>query len=178
MANPDKPFGFKLVTSKGGNTALQKYSVDASNAAIIGLGDPISIEADGGVARSAADDGVIVVGVVARIEDSDGKAIKRLAASTAGTVYVIPAEGNVFEVQADSGTTLTAAAINATANFVVTGDADSTTGISQVELDSSDVGTGLQLRILGLAPGSSWAEHAKLLVAFNESVGYAGSASV
>jgi len=38
------------------------------------------------------------------------------------------------------------------------------------ELDSSDIGTGAQLKIIGLHPvaGNAWGEHSKLVVMFNE----------
>ena len=70
-----------------------------------------------------------------------------MAGSTAGTVIGIPVKNQLFAVQADSSTALTVAARHATANHAVTaGDTD--TGVSNVELDASDVGTGVQMRIL------------------------------
>ena len=95
---------------------------------------------------------------------------ENLPASTAGTcngIKVVP--GQIWACQADSGTALTSAAINATAD-IVAGDCSTTTGISVYELDSSNVGTGQQVRILGLHkdPDNSFAEHADLLVEWSE----------
>jgi len=179
MANSDKAMGFELVSDKGGTTSNIEYQVDSSNGNIIGLNDPVTQEADGNVTRSAANDGIVVLGVVQGIKDSDGKSINRLAASTAGSVLVTPARDNIFRIQTDSGTNVTQAAVGATANFATATDADSVTGISTFELDSSDIGTGLQCRILGKDTGSAFGEdHVKVLVEFNESVGFDGNASI
>ncbi len=179
MANSDLAQGFELVQDKGGTTALRLYSVDSSNGNIIGKNDAVTLEADGNVTRSAANDGILVLGVVQGIFNSDGKAINFLAASTAGTVLIAPARDNVFKIQSDSGTNVAATAIGATANFAVTGNASAITGVSGMELDASDIGTGLQCRILGKDPDSSFGEdHVKLLVEFNESVGFTGTATI
>lgn len=179
MANADFPTGFQQINDEGVDPVLFKAEVDSSNGNIIGSQDAITREADGNVTRSAANDGVNVLGTVQQIFDTDGVPLLRLAASTAGTVYYIPAKDRRFVIQSDSGTTVAATAIGATANFVVTGDADSTTGKSKMELDSSDIGTGLQLRIEGKTDASVWGEeHVDLIVSFNESVGQAGTATI
>jgi hypothetical protein len=169
MANTDDARGFKLVdTLDSGNvTGFQEYTVDSANATAIFKGDPITLEADGGVKPSAAGDGVLVAAVAMGFKNSAGQSISYLPATTAGTITGIPVRGKLFVVQASTGVALTQAAINATADFV-TGTGDTTTGVSKYELNST-IG-GNQLRIINLYPesGNEFAEHAKLLVQFVE----------
>lgn len=75
----------------------------------------------------------------------------------------------VFGVQADTGTAVAATDRFATANHVAT-TGSTTTKLSANELDSSDIGTGAQLKIIGIIdePNNSWAEHVDLEVIFNE----------
>ncbi len=178
MANSDFAFGFELVDDNGVMPAQQTYTVDSSNATTFAIGDPISIEADGNVTRSAAGDGVIVDAIVQGIRGDDGKQKITLPTSTAGTIKGIPVKGRKFRVQADSGTTVNATDVNATADFVA-GAFSTVNSRSGYELDSSDIGTGLQLRIIGIDPDSEFgAETPNLIVTFNEFVGNAGTASV
>lgn len=177
MANADKTLGFELVSDEGGTTSPIEFAVDSSNGNIIGLNDPVTLEADGNVTRSAANDGIVVIGVVQGILDSNRKSIKRLAASTAGTVLVTLAKDNLYRIQSVSGTTVNATEIGATFNHVVTSDADSGTGISGVELDTSS--TAGQCRVLGKDSGSAFGEdHVKLIVSFNEYVGASGTTTI
>tara|TARA_R100001530_G_scaffold17260_1_gene14961 strand:+ start:727 stop:1260 length:534 start_codon:yes stop_codon:yes gene_type:complete len=168
MANTDNPQG--LVYKMGGNPAIVEVSVDASNSAAIGINDGYIIETDGSVARVAAGSGVILSGVAEGFKDSTGKSISYLPASTAGTIIAKKIDPSmIFEIQADSGTALTVAAVGATADLVVA-NCDTTTGVSKIELDSSNVGTGQQVRIIGIssAIGNAWGEHVKLLVQIAE----------
>ena len=170
MANVDAPRGFRPLGSiDGGSYQTLEYGVDSSNSLAIFKGDPLTLEADGYVKQSAADDGVLVHAVATGFKNTDGKSRSYLSGSTAGTVIGIPVKNQLFAIQADSGTALTVAARHATANHVVTaGDTD--TGVSNIELDASDVGTGIQMRILNKLdePNNSWAEHVDLVVEFTE----------
>lgn len=167
MANIDGPKGFVPI----GDPITQEYSVDASNGAIIGKGDPIIGEADGNVARAAATSGVAIVAVAVGFKNTDGQAVTHLPASTAGTVIAVPIVGKQrFRVQSDSGTSVTLADVHATADLAIA-NADTTTGISNVELDASDIGTGTTFRIDGLdkTVGNAFGEHADLTGYFVES---------
>lgn len=150
MANLDSPKGFQVIDdiNGGGNTNFQPYTVDSANATAIFQGDPITLEADGNVKPSAAGDGVSVAAVAHTFKDSDGNSIKFLPALTGGTIGGLPVKGQVFSIQSDSGTVVNATDINATVDFVA-GTGDQTTGRSRYELDSSNIGTGQQLRMLG-----------------------------
>ena len=180
MANPDGPIGFQEIDdiNAGGINNLQPYYVDASNASRIGNGDPITAEADGGVARSAAGDGVSVVAIAKQFKNSNGESIKYLPASTAGTIMGLPVKGRIFQVQADSGTSVASTSRGATADFVAA-DCDTTTGISNFELDSDNIGTGNQCRVIDkvAAPNNDWGEHVLLKVVFVEDA-YSDSTSI
>lgn len=174
MANLDNAQGFAWVDALGGDAQLQQYEVDAANATAIFRGDPLTGEADGGVKPSVAGDGVSVAAIAKTIQDSNGTILKFLPALTAGTIGGIPVKGQVFEIQSDSGTNVTAADRNATADFVA-GTGDQITGRSRYELDASNIGTGQQLRIMGKAPSVGQEnefgdEHVNLRVSFVENL--------
>jgi enhancing lycopene biosynthesis protein 2 len=170
MANTDKPTGFRPIRHlTGGEIRTERRVLTAS--ATVYPGDVVKAVAGGSVEAAAADDGIICPGVAAEY---------KVAAATGTTwvdVYVDP--NIVYEVQADSGTALTAAAVNATANHVAT-TGSTTTLMSLQELDSSDVGTGANFKILGMVPraDNEWAEHVKLEVIFNEHLYKAAVAGV
>ena len=96
---------------------------------------------------------------------------KYLTASTAGFALVALAlPGAVFIAQTDNSATPTNDDIGATCDHVA-GTGDTTTARSRHELDGSDIGTGLQFRIIGLVnhPSNAWGEFNDLYVVFNES---------
>jgi len=178
MANADLARGFQLITELGaGNVVYQKAEVDVSNATAIFKGDPITAESDGYVMASAANDGIAVLGVAQAFFSTTGEALSYLPALTAGTVLYVTPEGKKFKIQSDSSTNVAVTDIYATANHVA-GTGNTTTGESKAELDASDIGTGLQLRILGKDDASAWGEHVNLIVEFNEYVGHAGTATI
>lgn len=164
MANIDNPRGLEY--QYGGNPVMREVSVDASNGARIGLNDGVILEADGNVARVAAGSGAILSDVVQGIKNSDGETINYLPASTAGTLIVKKIDPSmVFKIQADSGTAVALAAVGATADLVVA-DCSTVSGVSRIELDSSNIGTGQQVRIIGKDgdPNNAYGEHVDLLV--------------
>ena len=191
MANRDKPNGFKPTVKLDGSVIpVRWFPVDSANGTAIFVGDLVTAGADGNVNPSATDDGIIVLGAVTGIADvneiSQGhpnaaSSTKHLPASTAGFVAVALAVNDaVFEVQSDTGTDVAESARFATANHVA-GAGDTVTSQSRHELDASDIGTGLQVRILDKVdePGNDWDDnHVKLLVQFNESIFSSGNASI
>jgi enhancing lycopene biosynthesis protein 2 len=170
MANTDTPRGFWPIRHlTGGQIRTERRVLTAS--ATVYKGDVVKVVAAGSVEAAAANDGIIVGGVAAEYK------VAGASGTTWVNVYVDPEI--VFGVQADSGTALTIAAVNATANHVA-GAGSATTKMSGHELDSSDVGTGAQLKIHGLIPreDNTWAEHADLEVTFNEHLYKAAVAGV
>lgn len=158
MANVDRPFGMRPVRYLSGKAytgACKRYKKEAST--IIAVGDPVVLtgtaEAVTGIAlvdRAAAGSGTIT-GVVVGIDPVRSDLTKNhLAAADAGYVLVADDPDLVFEIQEDSvGSNLAVTDVGEFCDIVVA-NADTTTGMSQVELDSSNAGTGDQLRILGM----------------------------
>lgn len=117
MANTARVAGFKPVKALTGGawtSLIRKYEKDASASALY-IGDVVNLEADGKVTQAATNDKMLGV-VVAVGEDlttfgetgyfNPNDLGKRfLAATEAGAVGVVPAEGSIFEVF-DDGTDL------------------------------------------------------------------------
>jgi len=190
MANIDAPRGLWPISHPSGclrKNVFGNYIIDANTAGALAQGDLVSAEAGGNIELAAADDGIIVVGVFwgCRYVDADGDihystyipATKTGFTLMQADVYDDPTIE--FGIQADSGTALTVASVFNTANHVA-GTSDSTRKLSGHELDSSDVGTGAQLKILGLVdtPDNDWGEHVKLRVLINEHLHKAAVAGV
>lgn len=180
MANSSRINGFTLTDSvvTQSPVSVQAYPVDASNATAIFRNDPIMQESDGYFAAATNGIGIACAAVCCGAFDSNGIALSYLPALTAGTIIGIPVKGHVFEVQADTGTTLDQGCVGATADFV-SGSGSTVSGISGYQLDSSNVGTGNQLRIMGLVgtPNNVWGDVSKLRVMFVENL-YESNTSV
>ena len=170
MANIDRPQGmWPIGHLTGGEIRTRSYTLTTS--ATVFKGDPLKVVTGGTVEVAAADDGLIIIGVAAEY----------VATSAAGaTVQVYDDPYIVFGVQADSGTAVAATAVFSKANLNTYAAGSTTTGISIVELDSSDIDTGSQLKILGKVerPDNTWAEHVDLAVVFNEHFWKAAVAAV
>ena len=193
MANRDRPNGFKPVRMiDGADVPVMEFPVDADEASTLMVGDLVAAENDGNVYLAVANDGVIVLGAVTAIFDTNGVpaghpnsliSTKYKPVSTAARVSVALAIRNaLFRCQSDTGTDVAETDRFATANHVA-GTGDTVTAVSRGELDSSDIGTGIQLRILDKIdePGNDWDDaHVDLLVTFNESLftGATGNATI
>lgn len=161
MANRDNPRGFFPIGHlTGGEVRMREYTLTTGATAY--QGDLLKIVDAGTVEAGAADIGITAIGVAAQYATDSGSAggVKIL-------VYDDPSI--IFGVQADTGTATTAADVGETANHVA-GSGSATTKLSGHELDSSDIATGAQLKIVGLMtePDNAWGEHSKLKVIFNE----------
>jgi hypothetical protein len=171
MANIDNPRGFFPVRHlTGGEIRQTSYTLTASQT--VYQGDLLKVVAAGTVQASAADDGVIVVGVAAEY--------KVAAASGITKVSVYDDPYIVFGVQSDTGTDVELTDVFATANHVA-GSGSATTKMSGHELDSDDIGTGAQLKIIGKedVPGNDWGDaHVDLHVLINEHLYKAAVAGV
>lgn len=182
MANIDAAFGLypvgHLLNGQYDGRA-NKYYVPSSNATTLMVGDPVKSTGTGNtttglasVARAAAGDTMrgVIVGIVVDAAVAATKHPGYLPASTEGYVHVCDDPYVIFEVQEDSdATTLDATDIGATGDLVI-GAGSTTTGRSGVELDSSNVGTGGGVKILGLAQreGNELGANAVWQVVINE----------
>ena len=174
MANADRPNGARPVRNLNGNTAIPSnpYSVDASNATAIFIGDFIVAEADGYVAPYAVTTGGNLLGVCVGVADDYGDLSRRhLPASTAGTVWVADDPNTIFAIQEDdAGTALTVAARGANCDVLYTAGS-TTTGMSACEIDRSQVTSAIgQLRLLRLVPrdDNAYGDSAEWEVLINE----------
>jgi hypothetical protein len=169
MANQDAPFGFKPVRMLSGpfTGAVNKYRKEAS--VILGLGDPVVLTGSASAAgtNNATEDGIPLVtrasagsgtitGVVAYVDIDSGTAqrsesTKHMAAADTGSVYVYDDPMTVFEIQEDSDTENMVVGDVGEGVDIVVANADTNTGLSNVELNSDNAGTGDQCQVLRLA---------------------------
>lgn len=179
MANSDTPFGFKPVKHLNGNPWNGKtnvYYIPATDATATFRGDAVksagSATADGlypTVAQAAATE--TIRGVVIGFSDTpyinvnqDNLLENYRAASVARYAFVVDDPDVIFEIQEDSvGNSITAAMVGLSTDIVV-GSGSTTTGLSAMELDSSDTATAAgQCKILRAVnrPNNALGDHCK-----------------
>ena len=183
MANADTPFGLRPV----GNLScgpyqgrVRKYYIPATDtdaAAYIGSLVKLTGGADAfgipAVTANVATSNPVVGVVVSVVSDTADSLIYR-ANSTARYVMVADDPNALFEVQEDSvGGALAATAAGATCQLTGFTSGSTTTGLSAIELDSSNVSetsdTDDDVRIIGLVqrPDNAVGANAKWLVRLN-----------
>jgi hypothetical protein len=154
--NRDGAFGFRPAYHFTGGTirpSMREIADDYSSA--IYFGDPVKSDGNGRINVCAAGDTMlgIFAGVHYIADDGEVKFSNRWVASTSiltGTkaMAVVYDDPNiVFEIQADED--VVQADIGATADIATYAEGSATTGVSAVELDSSNIGTGAGLKIIG-----------------------------
>lgn len=177
MANADTPFGFKAVGSLTGapyNGATVKCAILAADGTATFIGDLVKLsgtaDADGypSVQQGAASD-TAFFGVIQSFDPNPADlSAKHRTASTLRTCNVVPCtQDQLFEVQCDGAFAITD--VGNTADVVV-GSGNTDSGLSAMELDSSDIGTGVNLQIMGFVvrPDNEIDTNAKVLVRINE----------
>jgi hypothetical protein len=135
-----------------------KGSLTSSVTDSIAKGSPVKLDANGLVQLAGVGDRIFGAfwGCEYATADSYVVAPKWTgsAAASNSVAYIIPAENTVFEIQANA--TLTSiASLGGTFDIAANGSTenDHATGVSEVRLDSSSVGTAsAQLVCIGLAP--------------------------
>lgn len=160
MANADSPRGFRAVGNLAGapwNGATVRCVLLAADATATFVGDLVRLSgtasSDGNaypsVEQGAASD-TDFFGVIESFEpDRTNLERKHRVASTLRECNVIPARDTLFVVQCDGAFAITD--VGNTADVVV-GTGDTTSGLSAMELNSGDIGTGVNLQILGIDP--------------------------
>lgn len=140
MSNVNNPRGFyPLRHLCGGTITTNKYVLKPGQTVF--QGDLVTALSTGDIQASAAGDGTAVVGVAAEYK----------VAPASGVTYVSVWDDPyiVFGVQASLHTNpVTQADVFATANHVA-GTGNPTTGLSGHQLNTANIGTGSQLKILG-----------------------------
>lgn len=156
MANTDRPFGFKPVKHLIGaswNGKANVYYIPSSNATALFKGDAVkstgSADTTGkypGVVQAAAGD--TIRGVIIGFGEDPHIMIKadspnRVHCPISTEMYCLVVDDPfvIFEIQEDSvGAALAVTEIGLSTNITV-GSGNTTTGLSAMELDSSDTGT-------------------------------------
>jgi len=190
MPNNDAAFGFRPVRQVGGGEAVRNayspkgYAIASGYGTALYRGAPVEMtgtsDAEGRpyIQISAVDSSVKAVGVFDGWAGADATGRDSLrpvwAASTVSAnavAYVYDHPDTIFAIQNDSvGATPAAADIGNQADFTPTaGTGGSTsTGLSSVELDTSNIGTGAALQILCLDGNSGFGDFAVYNVLINE----------
>lgn len=175
MANQDNPNGFTpLKHARGGVIRYsEEYTIASGLAANIFSGDPVKLTGTGrNITVCAAGDTTIGIFAGCRYTNSQGEPIfspywptGTVAADAKAMVYDDP--DIIFEVQGDED--IVEADIGNKADFVA-GTGSTKTGRSAFELDSSNIGTGDGLMILGLVnrPDNDYGNFAKVQVLLRE----------
>lgn len=188
MANADAAYGFRPVMNKGGGTpvtdnfAPQGYSIASGYASTIALGDPVgstgTASADGRPGIQLVSTPGVILGVFGGCEYTNSLGERVFShywpASTAATniiAHVYDDPDTIFSIQGDED--IEAADFHNKVDYI---HAASVNGVSRVELDSSNIGTGDALLILcrddsvspnDIASGSA-GNFAKVLVMIRE----------
>jgi hypothetical protein len=149
MANDNLP-GIMPINMPYGNFRVRRYSVAATIATDLFIGDPVDIANTGTVVRATAGAGNYISGIVVGCYDSAGAPIGYCPSSTAGYVLVADDPNQQFIAQEDGdGSTLALADVGANVDVVI--NAGSTfNNKSGAVLDSSSLNTAAngQFRIL------------------------------
>ena len=185
MANVDAAFGLRPVGGLDGspyNGATITCAIPASDSTATFIGDPVKLSGAGVTVDGATYPGVIqgtadaeFFGVVTSFDYDPADLTKQYrVASTLRLCSVVPALDALFAVQADED--IEVADIGSSVDFVnstnVLTAGSTATGLSGVEIDSSDVGTGANCLILGVlnAPDNDLASNNPVvIVRLNES---------
>jgi len=188
MANKDMPNGAVPCDQHGGYHigSMNLYYINSSYATALAVGDFVKLSgtADGDgvpeIERAAATD-TDIVGVIVGFKPRSGNLDNTYSpASTEDYAFVADHPDQLFSIQEDSvGGNIAVTAVGNNADIVVAA-VDTTTGLSNMELDSSDVKTATaQLRILRLDPAvdNEIGDNARWIVKINEHL-YARTAGV
>lgn len=165
MANADNAFGFRPVSTLTGGDwkgLVQTVAILSGDGTATFIGDGVKL------ASSATDDGIypsvvqaaagdaepidyVIVGFEPDFANESFNSIYR-AGSTLRYARAVPVQNMIFEIQEDSvGESIVKTEVGEFCNIIV-GSGSTATGVSAMELDSSNAGTGEQCRIMGLAP--------------------------
>ena len=176
MANADAPAGFRPVKNLSGapyTGATIKCAFVTGDATATFIGDVVRLsgtaspEGYPSIEQGAATD-TDFFGVITSFDPdpTDLESMHRLA-SSARTCNVVPANDALFVIQTDGAFAITD--IGETVDIIV-GSGDTTTGISAMELQSTNIGTGLNCYILGVdqRPDNEIDTNCDVIVRINE----------
>ena len=161
MANADNPFGFRPVSTLTGGDwkgLVQTVAILAADSTATFIGDAVKLTGSGtddglypSVAQCAAGNNIdyVIVGFEPDFANESFNQIYR-SASTLRLARAVPVQNMIFEIQEDSdGGSIAITAVGEFCDIVVAAGSTAT-GVSKMELDSSNAGTGDQVRLLGI----------------------------
>ena len=177
MSNRDNPAGFRVMRHIAGGEAnrLSQYHIASALAQNLFRGDLVIPDASGKEIKHQAAVANRVIGVFdgCYYVDQNGEPQFRprwlsgtvIKTGTTADANVYDDPKSLFEVQASGD--LQAADIGALANPSSTGGGDTTTGQSNVELDTATIGSGAVLKIIELSKrvDNAYGVNAKVIVA-------------
>lgn len=158
MANADAAFGLRPVGGLDGspyNGGTIRCVIPSSDSTATFIGDFVKLTGSAVTTADGTFPAVIqgtaaaeIFGVVTAFEaNADDLGAQYRKASTQRFCQVVPALDNLFAVQADED--IEVGDIGQTADLTVVAGS-TVTGLSGIELDSSDIGTGGNVQILGV----------------------------
>lgn len=191
MANSDNPFGLRPVSTLTGGDwkgLVQRVAILAADGTATFVGDAVKFSgtatADGlypSVNQCTAGSNIdfVIVGFEPDFANEDLTTSYR-AASTLRYAYAVPVANMIFEIQEDSvGGSIAITAVGEFCDLIV-GSGNTATGISGMELDSSNAGTGDGVRLIGISPrvNNALGTNAIWHVVVNESNWYGAGTAV
>jgi hypothetical protein len=162
MANPDAPFGFKVVKSRSGNASnmVNEYKIASAYGTSLFTGDAVCLDASGQVNIAAAGEAIVGIFQGCRYTDSTGAQIFRpyWPASTVATnaiALVADDPSLVLEVQSDGS--MTAADIGQLVDIDTSQAGSTATGMSKMQTSATG-GSEDQFRVYAVYGNGSYSK--------------------
>jgi hypothetical protein len=162
MANPDAPFGFKVVKSRSGNASnmVNEYVIESTYGTALYTGDAVKLDGSGRVNIATAGAAIIGIFQGCRYTNSSGEKIysKHWPASTVSTdaiAFVADDPSLVLEAQSDGS--MTNADIGQLVDIDTSQTASAVTGISKQQTSATG-GSENQFRIMAIYGNGSYSK--------------------
>lgn len=145
MANPDAPFGLRLVGRMGGGLlSIRQYYLSTGESNALFIGDAVTLggsaDTSGAcptIAKVTAGDAQPILGVILGFLPDATYTTMYRAASTARYAMVCDDPNAIYHIRDDGAATLSAASVGLNANLIMTHSGSTTTGLSKMELDTN-----------------------------------------
>jgi hypothetical protein len=142
MANPDAPFGFRVVKSRSGNASnmVNEYVIESTYGTSLFTGDAVALDASGRCIIATAGEAIVGIFQGCRYTDSTGNMVFRpyWPASTVATnpvALVADDPSLVLEVQSDGS--MTAADIGQLCDLDTSQAGSTATGMSKMQTSAT-----------------------------------------
>lgn len=154
MANPDAPFGFRIVRSRSGNASnqLNEYVIESGYSTALYSGDAVKLDASGRVNIATA--GAAIVGIFQGCRYTNAQGERKYSAywpastvATDAVALVADDPSLVLEVQSDGS--MTNADIGQLVDIDTSQSGSAATGLSKMQTSATG-GSENQFRIYGI----------------------------